>query len=284
MSIFIVAGLTFQEARRKKLVWVALGLGAAFLALFALGLHFILQEITESSLRSGMTEAALRVELTQASGLLLIMGLFVINFLIVMMTALTSTGTLSGEITSHTIQTIATKPLPRRNIIIGKWLGHGLMVVLYIAFMFSGLTLVTYIMSGYTPPNFLAGLALLILEGLIVLSLAIFGGTFLSTLANGVLVFMLYGLAFIGSWVEQIGAAMESETAVQIGIIASLIMPSETMWRMVSELLQPPLLSGLGFTPFTIFSKPSNAMVIYAIIYMAALLAGALYQFERRDL
>jgi Cu-processing system permease protein len=284
MSIFIVAGLTFQEARRKKLVWVALGLGAAFLALFALGLHFILQEITESSPRSGMTDAALRVELTQASGLLLIMGLFVINFLIVMMTALTSTGTLSGEITSHTIQTIATKPLPRRNIIIGKWLGHGLMVVLYIAFMFSGLTLVTYIMSGYTPPNFWAGLALLILEGLIVLSLAIFGGTFLSTLANGVLVFMLYGLAFIGSWVEQIGAAMESETAVQVGIIASLIMPSETMWRMVSELLQPPLLSGLGFTPFTIFSKPSNAMVIYAIIYMAALLAGALYQFDRRDL
>lgn len=284
MSIFIMAGLTFQEARRKKLAWVALGLGAAFLALFAVGLHFILQEITESSLRSGMTEAALRVELTQASGLLLIMGLFVINFLIVMMTALTSTGTLSGEITSHTIQTIATKPLPRRNIVVGKWLGHGLMIVLYITFMFSGLTLVTYIMSGYTPPNFWAGLALLILEGLIVLSLAIFGGTFLSTLANGVLVFMLYGLAFIGSWVEQIGAAMESETAVQIGIIASLIMPSETMWRMVSELLQPPLLRGLGFTPFTIFSKPSNAMVIYAIIYMAALLAGALYQFERRDL
>ncbi len=284
MSIFIMAGLTFQEARRKKLAWVALGLGAAFLALFAVGLHFILQEITESSLRSGMTEAALRVELTQASGLLLIMGLFVINFLIVMMTALTSTGTLSGEITSHTIQTIATKPLPRRNIVVGKWLGHGLMIVLYITFMFSGLTLVTYIMSGYTPPNFWAGLALLILEGLIVLSLAIFGGTFLSTLANGVLVFMLYGLAFIGSWVEQIGAAMESETAIQIGIIASLIMPSETMWRMVSELLQPPLLRGLGFTPFTIFSKPSNAMVIYTIIYMAALLAGALYQFERRDL
>lgn len=284
MSIFIMAGLTFQEARRKKLAWVALGLGAAFLALFALGLHFILQEITENSLRSGMTEAALRVELTQASGLLLIMGLFVINFLIVMMTALTSTGTLSGEITSHTIQTIATKPLPRRNIIIGKWLGHGLMVVLYITFMFSGLTLVTYIMSGYTPPNFWTGLVLLILEGLIVLSLAILGGTFLSTLANGVLVFMLYGLAFIGSWVEQIGAAMKSETAVQIGIIASLIMPSETMWRMVSDLLQPPLIGGLGFTPFTIFSKPSNAMVIYAIAYMAALLVGALYQFERRDL
>jgi ABC-type transport system involved in multi-copper enzyme maturation permease subunit len=139
-------------------------------------------------------------------------------------------------------------------------------------------------MSGYTPPNFWAGLALLILEGLIVLSLAIFGGTMLSTLANGVLVFMLYGLAFIGSWVEQIGAAMESETAVQIGIIASLIMPSETMWRMVSDLLQPPMLRELGFTPFTIFSKPSNAMVIYAIVYMAALLVGALYQFERRDL
>ena len=284
MSLLTIARLTFQEAWRKKLVWVALALGSAFLALFALGLYFILREIQESSFRGGMTEAALRLEQTQASGLLLIMGLFVINFLIIMMTALTSAGALSGEISSHTIQTIAAKPIPRRSIIWGKWLGHGLMVMLYIAFMFSGLTLVTYIMSGYIPPNFWAGLALLSLEGMTVLSLSIFGGTFLSTLANGVLVFMLYGLAFVGSWVEQIGAALESETAVQVGVIASLIMPSETMWRMVSDLLQPPLVRGMGFTPFTLFSKPSNAMVIYALIYIAALLAGALYQFERRDL
>ena len=284
MKLLTMASLTFREASRKKLMWLALGLGGAFLVLFGLGMHFILQEIAESSGRR-MSEAALRIELTQASGLLLLMGLFVVNFLIVMMTALTSAGALPGEISSHTIQTIATKPIRRRDILLGKWLGHGMMIMLYILFMFGGLTLVTFwISDGYMPPNMLPSLSLLILEGLIVLSLAFFGGTFLPTLANGVLVFMLYGVAFIGSWVEQIGAAMESETAVQIGIIASLIMPSETMWRLVSDLIQPPLVREMGASPFMLFSQPSNAMIVYALIYMIALVGGALYQFGRRDL
>lgn len=284
MKILVMAGLTFREARRKKLMWIALGLGGAFLILYSLGLHFILREIQTHEARS-MTEAALRIQLTQVSGLLLVMGLFVTNFLIVMMTALTSASAIPGEISSHTIQTIATKPIRRRDIILGKWLGHGSMVILYIVFMFGGLTLATYWVSGgYTPPNFMAGLALLCLEGLIVLSLAFFGGTFLSTLANGILVFMLYGLAFIGSWVEQVGAALESETAIQIGVIASLIMPSETMWRIISDLVQPPLVREMNMGPFTLFSQPSNAMIVYAIFYMVVLLGGALYQFNRRDL
>ena len=282
MNILTMAQLTFREAQRKKLMWVALALGLAFLVLFGVGLYFILQDI-EAGI--GPRNPARRITATQASGMLLVMGLFVVNFLIVMMTALTSASSLPAEISSHTIQSIATKPIQRWEIITGKWLGHGLMVILYITFMFSGLTAVTYILSGgYTPPNFLPGLALMVLEGLIVLSLAILGGTFLSTIANGVFVFMLYGVAFIGSWVEQIGAAMESESAVQIGILASLIMPSEAMWRLVSSLVQPPLVREMGMGPFTLFSQPSNAMVIYAVIYVIVLMGSAILKFERRDL
>ena len=284
MKIWVMASLTIREARRKKLIWVALGLGGAFLALFGLGQHFILQEIAANAGRR-ISEAALRIELTQASGLLLLMGLFVTNFLIIMMTALTSAGALPGEISSHTIQTLATKPVHRADIVLGKWVGYAILVIFYIGFMFAGLTAITYwISGGYTPPNIIPTLGLLILEGLVVLSLAFLGGVFLSTLANGVLVFMLYGLAFIGSWVEQIGAAMESETAIQIGIIASLIMPSETLWRIASDLVQPPLVRQMGIGPFTLFSQPSNAMIWYALVYMLALLGGSLYYFNRRDL
>ena len=59
--------------------------------------------------------------------------------------------------------------------------------------------------SGYDPRNPLAALGVLILEGLAVLSVTLLGSSLLSTLENGVVVFMLYGLAFIGGWVEQIG-------------------------------------------------------------------------------
>jgi ABC-type transport system involved in multi-copper enzyme maturation permease subunit len=124
----------------------------------------------------------------------------------------------------------------------------------------------------------------MVLEGLIVLSITTFGGTLFSTLANGVLVFMLYGIAFAGSWVEQIGAALKSETAIQVGVIASLIMPSETMWRMASNLMQPALIKEMEFPLINLYSQPSQAMVVYAFIYIAAFLGVALYQFNRRDL
>jgi len=124
----------------------------------------------------------------------------------------------------------------------------------------------------------------MMLQGLIVFSITTLGGTYLSTLANGVVVFMLYGIAFAGSWVEQIGAALESETAVQVGVIASLIMPSEAIWRLASDLMQPLLIKRSEMPLVVLFSKPSQAMVVYAGIYIAVLVALALRQFSKRDL
>ncbi len=287
MKTLTIMNLTFREAWRRKLLWMVLGLGLVFLILFGIGFNFVLDEIRENDFRGRANNPAmLNLMINQASGLLLILGMFAINFLIVMMTALTSVESISGEITWHTIQTVASKPVQRWEIILGKWLGHALMLVSYIIFMIGGLTLIVYFSSNYWPPNLAQGIALLVLEGLIVLSLTIFGGTIFSTMVNGVMVFMLYGIAFVGSWVEQMGATpvLQSEAAVQVGIVASLIMPSEVMWRMASDVMQPAILKSLGATPVTVFSQPSNAMMIYAIIYAAVLLSAALYQFQRRDL
>lgn len=288
-NVWTFTGLTFREAYRKKFFWLAVGLGAAFLIFFTIGLNFIVAEIeAEYVARAGRTP--LNILLSQVSGGLLLAGLFAINFLVVMMTGLISVGTISGEIDSHIIQTLATKPQPRWQLVFGKWLGLGLMLALYVLFMVGGLTLCVYFVTGYWPPNFLGGLSLLILEGVVVLSLAMFGSTFLSTQANGVMVFMLYGMAFVGGWVEQIGSALESEVAVQFGVVASLIMPSDALWRMVSIWMQPVLAARLGqaggasVNPFSPLSEPSNAMIVYAILYVLVMLAGALYQFSRRDL
>ena len=119
---------------------------------------------------------------------------------------------------------------------------------------------------------------------MIVFSLTTLGGTYLSTLANGVLVFMLYGMAFAGSWVEQIGAALESETAILVGIIASLIMPTEAIWRLASDLMQPVLIRKTEMSLIVLYSKPSPAMMVYACIYIVVLVALALRQFNKRDL
>jgi hypothetical protein len=40
MGVWIMAGVTFREAARKKMLWMALAAGGAFLILFGTGLHF----------------------------------------------------------------------------------------------------------------------------------------------------------------------------------------------------------------------------------------------------
>lgn len=276
--ILIITRLTFHEARRRRILVLGFVLGLAFLALFSIGVYFIQRDI----LRSGSIadERLMR----EVYGFLSMAGLYVVNFLIIMMAALISVDTLSGEIASGTIQTIVTKPLRRWQVVLGKWLGFLAMISLYLVLMAGGVILAVRILGGYTTPNIVSGLALMALEGALVLTLSILGGTRLSTLANGVLVFGLYGLAFVGGWVEQIGAVMHNETVIDIGIVSSLIMPSEALWRLASYQMQSPLTRDLGMSPFAALSLPSPAMVIYALIYTVVMLGLAMLLFQRRDL
>jgi len=191
-------------------------------------------------------------------------GLYVINFLVVLMAVSTSVDTIAGEVASGTIQTIVSKPLRRWEVLLGKWLGLALMLGGFSAFMTLALMGIVRLISGYWPPNAFRGAGLIVLEGLVVLSLSILGGTRLPTLTNAVVVFMLYGLAFVAGWIEQIGSYLRSEAAVNFGIIVSLLMPSEAMWKRAAYLMQPPFLRELGFeaTPFGAATAPSGALLV----------------------
>jgi Cu-processing system permease protein len=186
--------------------------------------------------------------------------------------------------TEAKIQTLVTKPVRRWEIVLGKWLGCAAMLMVYLLLLSGGVIGSTYLQSGYLPANALPAVSILVLEALVLLSLSLLGGTRLSTLTNGVVLFMVYGLAFIGGWVEQIGSVFESEAAVRVGIITSLLMPVESLWRRAAYLMQQ---SGMGIgelTPFAAFSPPSAAMVGYGVVYAVVALLLAMRSFSRRDL
>ncbi len=275
-AIGTITWLTFHEAWRRRMVVIALVLGVLFWLLYALGLWLIVREIEESA----VPDVARR----QVYTFLTLAGLYVIHFLTIMISIFASVGTISGEVATHTIQTIATKPLRRWQIVLGKWLGFVAMICLYLGLL-SGLILLTVVvLTGNAPPNWQQGLALLALEAVILVSLSLLGGTRFSTMTNGVALFMLYGLAFIGSWVEQIGALMESEAAQQVGIVSSLLMPVEALWRLAAHTMQPPLLGSMPGGPFATFSVPSTAMVVYAVGYALVALLLAMWSFSHSDL
>lgn len=276
MGWWIMAGITFREAARKKILWTALVAGIGFLALFGAALHFQIEDF-----RSHLTAPFIQYQILSA---MLMVGLYVVDLLAVVMTILTSVDTLAGEISSGTIHAIATKPLPRWQIFAGKWIGFAGMIAAFVALVFGGTILIAYLMGGVAPEHGLVGGMLVLLECLLALAVTFLFGTWFSTLSNGVIVIGLHGLAFMGGWLEQMSGFTESARLVAVGVTTSLIMPSESVWRRAAFRMQTPLAGSLPFSPFANVSIPSTTMIGYAVFYMAAALVIGLWHFQIRDL
>jgi Cu-processing system permease protein len=160
------------------------------------------------------------------------------------------------------------------------------LLALYLLLMAGGVLGIVYLQVGYRVPNPFAGVGIIYLESLLMMTITLACSSLFSTLATGGTVFGLYGVAFIGGWVEQIGAALRNQTAINIGIISSLIMPSEALFRRAAFEMTSPAAQALGisFGPLFVVSIPSPLMVVYAGLYLAAALAFAVWQFGQRDL
>lgn len=277
MALLIFSELTIREAQRRHILLVALLMGLAYLALFAVGFHYVYLQMQRDGVSGANAE--------MITGFLLTAGLYAANLLVTIIAVLVSVTTISGEIDSHTIETLITKPVRRWEVVLGKWLAFATLLIIYILFLAGGLMLSVYLRTGFLFQNLGLGLGIMILQALIILSLTIAGGTRLSTLANGVLAFTLYAIAFMGGWIEQIGALFRNEAAVDIGIITSLIMPSEILWKKALTLFQPTMAS-MPYTagPFAVASQPSDLMITYGLLYMVAFLLFAMWSFSRRDL
>jgi RNA polymerase sigma factor (sigma-70 family) len=108
--------------------------------------------------------------------------------------------------------------------------------------------------------------------------------TSFSSLTSGAVSLGLYGLAFVGGWIEQFGSLRHVQACVDLGILSSLIMPSDALWRRAAFKFQPPLLGAAGVSPFTGTLIPSHAMVVYAVLYAVLAILLAQFLFARRDL
>src|SRR6202030_1362760 len=201
MALWIIAGMTFREAARKKILWTALIAGLGFLAVFGIGLHYQMADFS-----AGSMPAFLRYQIL--SGMLMI-GLYTVDLLAVVMTILTSVDTISGEITSGTIHAIATKPLARSQILIGKWLGFVAMAGVYVFIMFWGAIAEGYWIGGVMAQHPVRGSLLVFLECIVALSVTFMFGTWFSTLTSGVITLRLLGVAFLGGWLEQMSGFTE---------------------------------------------------------------------------
>jgi len=290
MKALVIARLTFREALRKKMIWGVLLLSVCFALVYYWG--FI--QVKDDFLRNTANRAARTgsagnpgpvITLDVVAAILVGLGFYTINFLGGVMTIFAAVGSVAGEIETGTFQAIVPKPLARWEIILGKYLGFAAMIALYIALMAADVLLTARVVTGYVPANFAGGTALVVLVSLILLALTILGSTLLPTMANGVVVFMLYGMALLGGLLEQMGNILLIHSLVVVGIVTSLVLPSDVIWQLANNVLQPDIgLRLSGPIPIAVSQPPSRAMVYYAVAYVFALLGGAFLAFRRRDL
>ena len=287
MKALIIARLTFREAFRRKVIWGVAIISLIFVAFFAFGFHLIIQNYDQLAARRAADPRAGGPFFTRdvQASLMVLLGLFTVNFLAGIMTIFAAVGAIAGEVESGTLHAIVPKPLGRWEIVLGKYLGYAAMIAIYIALMVGAVALIARTVAGFHVPQLAHGLLLMILVALILLSLTMLGSTFLSTVANGVVVFMLYGMASTGGLVEQVGTTLNNETLTRIGVISSVLVPSDSMWRLASYLTQPRLANlFIGPNPFGTSIPPSPFAVHYAMGYCAVLFLAAVLVFRYRDL
>jgi ABC-type transport system involved in multi-copper enzyme maturation permease subunit len=281
VSTLIVARWTLLEAVRRRLVLAAVLLSAAFVVLFAVAFSILYGRARSVEDQDG-------VFLVFAGTLQTVLGLYAVQFLAAFLALLLSVGAISSEVESGTLHAVLARPLRRSEYLLGRWLASAGLLAGYVTVMATSLLLVARVVAGYQPVDPVRAVLLMVLEAVLLLTVGLLGSTFLPTLANGVVLFSLFGLAWMGGIVEFVGDTVGNQTMVDLAVAVSLLFPSDAIWRAASYYLQPPTFLGVavsrGGIPFASLTPPTAALLAWALAYPAAALLGALRTFARRDL
>ena len=277
-----IAILTWREVLRRKLLAAAILLTILFLGLYGLGLYYANKEMLANA--SPLPQLQRELIIKQ----LVSVGIYFGSFIVSLLAIFSAAGTVSSEIEGGTVYAVLARPIKRVDFILGKLLGHGCLLVLFAAFFLAALSAIVYCITGFMVNGIYPALGLFCLQPLVLLSVAALGSVLFPTLANGIIVFMIYAIAVVGGMVEQFGWIIKSATMVRIGIVSSLIMPVDALYRkIVHTLLSFSGESSLYLTqmgPFGCLSEPSTQMLVYTVLYIigATFLAACL--FRKKDI
>jgi Cu-processing system permease protein len=275
-NVITVAHLTLVEARRRRIVLAGAVCALTFLVVFAVAVVFAHREMAADA----------SVSFIERQGTLtaiMLVGFMAANFLAVMFAILLPIDTLSGEIDSGVMQTLASKPIDRGQIVLGKWAGHLLLAFAYLLLVSAGILVAVRAVAGFFPAGVPRALPLLMLEIMLSLTISVAGGARFSTVTNGIAALGFYGVSFIGGWVEQIGAFAGVASVRTIGVVVSLISPADSMWRLAAHHLQPEILRATGALALGA-SVPTPLMVWWAAAFTVLTLLYAVRAFRRRAL
>lgn len=285
-SVGLMAELSLREAVRKKLVAVLLILSALFLGFYLYGVFRIDDEINQRALEAGIERS--RTGLANAPVIYSTMlGMYLVYFLGSLMSVLSTVGAVSADVETGVLQSVIARPVSRSGLVAGRWLGFSVVNVGYVLLLAAGLLGGVWAITGYLPAEFLPAVLLIMLAALLLTGLTVLGSTLFSTLANGIGVFVLYGVGFSGGVLSMIGKISDNDTVSTLGRVANTLMPTNALWLGASYHLQPDLMRQMNeAVPNPIFGNAPvpTGMVLWAIALTLLAVGGGMWRLSRRDL
>ncbi len=275
-DVVTMAHLTLVEARRRRIVLAGAVCAAAFLLVFSIAVVLAYREMAGDK----------SVSFVERQGTLTaikLLGFLAANFLSVVFAILLPVDTLSGEIDSGVMQTLASKPVSRAHLVLGKWAGHLILALAYLLILSTGILGVIWAVGGLPPTGAAAGVPLLMLEITMALTVSIAGGARFSTVTNAIASVGFYGISFVGGLVEQVGGMTGVTSLRTTGILVSLVSPIDSMWRLAAHHMEPEIARATGMLALGA-TVPSPLMVWWAIGFTLLVLTFAIRSFRRRGL
>lgn len=280
-AVLTIAGFALRESLRRRVFVVVALLTVAFLGLYGLGVWQIAGEVSELGVDGVDGEVV-------AAATLLGLAMFATLFLGAILAVFLTLGAVRGDAERGLLQPLLVRPLSRAQFLLGRFAAAAGVCALYVIVVFVAAAVITRVFIDWWPDRLVVPALELGAAVAVIAAIALAGSVVLSSTANGIAVFMLFGAGIVAGLLGQIAEALSSDTLRDVSRTASWMLPFEALYQ---SALNGITASTYGFTRFAIDLGPfGGAQGFGALLwpfvaaYLAALAAAALWAFRRRDL
>ena len=216
----IVLRAAMQEALSRRILGIGAAVSVAFVGLFWLGFSTAFSRVAADTSDEFATIAA--------STVMTVLGLYAVQFLAAFLAILLAAGSIAGELESGRALQVLARPVPRWSWLLQRTAAFGGLSVAYVVLMTIGVLTVAGAVGGYGALSPVRAIGLMSLEVLVLVSIGVALSTRLGTVATGVVVVALYGLAWLAGIMEvPIGAEEKMEAIEQTELAKRKLMAQE---------------------------------------------------------
>jgi ABC-type transport system involved in multi-copper enzyme maturation permease subunit len=281
-AIPTIVGYGLREALRRKVFAVVLLLTAGFLFLYWLANHYAFRDLGNVGQPAGIDAR------TYAGAVIFGLAMFATLFLGVVLAVFLTLGVVRGDAERGLLQQLVVRPVGRSTVLIARFLGAGAVCVPYVLAVYFATMVLTGLEGSWWPDRIVTPGLELAGGVLIVSALSLLGSVFLSSIANGIAVFMVFGAGLVAGLLGNIGHVLNSAGLVHAAKIAAWTVPFEALYQDALRGLTEETTGLTGFLlrlgPFGGAEQGGLALRLWAIAYLALVGALALAGFARRDL